>query len=121
MILHDEQLIPYVYAEYVASPHSINSLKCKTILSSLISASSPSTSSHIYVIIDGLDELPSAERATLLPILSRYLVESPFNGTVRLFVASQDLPDIRKFLLKKTKRIAVGNKVRTLIIHLARI
>ena len=112
MILHDEQLIPYVYEQYIASPHSINPSKCKRILNSLINASSPSSSSRIYVVIDGLDELPTAERETLLPILARYLVEAPFNDVIRLFVASQDLPDIRKVLLKKAKRITVGDRVR---------
>ncbi|KAF8545104.1 hypothetical protein BDD12DRAFT_977275 [Trichophaea hybrida] len=108
IILQDEQLIAYVYNQYTMTPHSITMPVCKKMLAHLFDSCSP-IACHIYIVIDGLDELPEAERAEFLPILKKWMIEKPV--VLRFFIASQDLPDIRKVLsARKTTRIVVGDK-----------
>ncbi|KAF8244003.1 hypothetical protein K440DRAFT_589065 [Wilcoxina mikolae CBS 423.85] len=107
IILQDEQLIAYVYNQYTTTPHSITMSVCKKMLAHLFDSCSP-IACHIYIVIDGLDELPEAERAEFLPILKKWMIEKPV--VLRFFIGSQDLPDIRKVLSRKTTRIVVGDK-----------
>jgi hypothetical protein len=107
IILQDEQLIDYVYNQYIETPHSITVLVCKKMLTCLLDSCTPNAS-HIYIVIDGLDELPDAERGEFLPILKKWMIEKL--AVLRFFIASQDLPDIRKVLRWKSSRITVGDK-----------
>jgi len=107
IILQDEQLIDYVYNQYIETPHSITVLVCKKMLTCLLDSCGPNAS-HIYIVIDGLDELPDAERREFLPILKKWMIEKL--AVLRFFIASQDLPDIRKVLRWKSSRITVGDK-----------
>jgi len=106
IILQDEQLIDYVYNQYIETPHSITVLVCKKMLTCLLDSCAPNAS-HIYIVIDGLDELPDAERGEFLPILMKWMIEKP--AVLRFFIASQDLLDIRN-VLRKSTRITVGDK-----------
>jgi len=107
IILQDEQLIDYVYNQYIETPHSITVLVCKKMLTCLLDSCAPNAS-HIYIVIDGLDELPDAERGEFLPILKKWMIEKL--AVLRFFIASQDLPDIRKVLRWKSSGITVGDK-----------
>lgn len=106
IILQDEQLMSSVYEEYIASPHSITVLKCKKMLNHLLGSGSPNGAGRTFILIDGLDELPEAERAEFLPIVKQMMN----NTALKIFIASQDLLDIRKVLSKHCTRISVGDK-----------
>jgi hypothetical protein len=109
IILQDEQLISYVYEQYIASPHCINLLICKKILNFLLDSCAPSGMNKIFMVIDGLDELPEAERVAFLPILKQFLAKGPYKTVLRLFIASQNLLDIRKVLSRTSTLISVGD------------
>ncbi|KAF8241747.1 hypothetical protein K440DRAFT_608219 [Wilcoxina mikolae CBS 423.85] len=110
IILQDEQLISYVYEQFIGSPHSITVVMCKKMLSHLLGSCAPSGTSKTFMIIDGLDELPEAERDEFLPIMKHLLTKEPFDTVLRVFIASQDLPDISKAISRKSTRISVGDK-----------
>lgn len=59
------------------------------------------TGERLYIVIDGLDELPVAERKLFAPILKKFLSEKPLSEAIAMFVASQDLDDIRKTMSTK--------------------
>jgi len=98
MILQDNDLIPYVYTQYINNPNFASFPRCKKLLSKLLGECAPCGSYSIYVVLDGLDELPEAERKQLFPVLKPILAEEPCISTVRVYIASQDLVDIRKAL-----------------------
>lgn len=109
IILQDEQLISYVYEQYTSSPHSITVVTCKKMLSYLLESCVPSGTSKAFLVIDGLDELPEAERGEFLPIMKQMLTKEPYDTVLRVFIASQDLPDISKAISRKSSRLSVGN------------
>jgi hypothetical protein len=110
IILQDELLISYVYEQYIQSPHCITILMCKKMLHFLLDSCTPSGPSKTFIVIDGLDELPEAERVIFLPILKQLIAKAPYKTVLRLFIASQDLPDIRKVLSSTSTLISVGDK-----------
>jgi hypothetical protein len=60
---------------------------------------------RLYMVVDGLDELPGSERGLFLRILQSLLLEKPVCDAVKIFIASQALPDIMKVMRKKGSRI----------------
>lgn len=71
-------------------------MKLKTLLCNLLEAS-VTASEHAYIIIDGLDELPGAERQGLFTVL-KALRKTPLNSVARIFVASRSILDIHTAL-----------------------
>lgn len=76
------------------------------MLNHLLGSGSPNGADRTFILIDGLDELPEAERAEFLPIVKQMMN----NTALKIFIASQDLLDIRKVLSKHCTRISVGDK-----------
>lgn len=90
IISQKQDLLVYVYPE-ITKLLSVPMLQ--KLLYELIEAS-VSPSEFVYVIIDGLDELPQTERERLMRIL-KGLKQKPLSLASRIFVASRDLADIR--------------------------
>jgi len=101
-ILQDNDLIPYIYDQYINNPSSASYPRCKKLLNDLLGECTPCGFHPIYIVLDGLDELPDAERKQLFPVLKPILTEEPFMSTAKVYIASQDLVDIRKALKKST-------------------
>lgn len=84
-----------------------------------------STGDRLHIVIDGLDELPSEERARFLKYLNKLMTAN--SGTknntpatadaVSVYIASQPLADIKKSLMAKRKgslpmaQVAIGERV----------
>lgn len=98
-----------LHAPLLLKSVSIELSKCKQILEELVKLSS-----SIYLVIDGLDELPNSERSTFLPILSRFIKDKAYTPVLKVFVASQKLNDIEKVLRRsrnlKTITVGSGNR-----------
>lgn len=53
------------------------------------------THGHVYIVVDGLDELLDSERESFLSIL-KILRTGSFKSITKIFVASRNISDIRK-------------------------
>lgn len=98
IISQKQDLLAYIYPE-ITKLLSVSMLQ--KVLCDLIEASVP-PSGFVYIIIDGLDELPKTERDSLLRILG-VLRRKPLSLASRIFVASRDLAEIRTMLEKPEK------------------
>jgi len=71
IICQDEQLLLFVYEQCIASLGPITIPRCKKILNDLLELCLPDRAGKVFILIDGLDELPEADRAQLIPVLKR--------------------------------------------------
>lgn len=111
IVNQDNDLLPYVYREWMNDHHSHSSVsKLKNLFCNLLETS-VTASEHAYIIVDGLDELPDNERREFLLVLKALRSKAPFNSITRIFVASRNLSDIRTGLstLKATDISIEGN------------
>lgn len=90
-----DDLLQLIYEQCDEDHDSLFSIsKLKKLFCQLLEASAI-TSGHVYIIVDGLDELPDAERQSFLSIL-KILRTGLFRSITEIFVASRNLSDIRK-------------------------
>lgn len=88
-------LLELVYEQCEEDHGSLSSASgLKKLFCGLLEAS-VLTSGHVYIVVDGLDELPCPERESFLSIL-KTLRTGSYRLITKIFVASRNLSDIRK-------------------------
>lgn len=92
----DPDLAPFIYDNYYAKGRSPTTKALKEILVTIIKELD-----FVRLIVDGVDEVQSAEHRRLLQEL--HTVTTAGGTSCKLLVSSQDLPSIRPFLSGKTR------------------
>lgn len=123
---YDDQLILYLWEEHCRTPQSPSVEMCQDLLKNSIQISVP-PNERLYMVVDGLDELPASERKNFITFMSKLLSQDPKQGnapsstmdSICLYIASQDEYDIRAFISPKrrgtrfipTRSVAVDQNV----------
>ena len=95
LLSQNDELLPYMYDQCHLSGQS--SLLSAEMSRSLLETAL-TTVSKIYIIIDGIDECPLAERAAILKFFTSLIERSDSMEKLRCLFVSQDENDIRKYL-----------------------
>lgn len=98
MVRHEEALVPYCHDEMNTSRDS--TLVTEALTEKLLKVFCETIPKQ-YIIIDGLDECPPAERQNLVRVLKGIVKtcdENSHLGKPRLLIVSQNLGDIQKSL-----------------------
>jgi len=102
LAIRDNEVLLYLFEESSKSRHAPTVAKLRKLLIDCIKLINYN---KLYIIVDGLDEMEDEEMRKLLPYF--HTLEATF--IVRLFVASRDIPDIRK-TFSSAKEIRAENR-----------
>ncbi len=96
-LLHDEAVLPYMYAQCAASAEA--KLESPAALKELVQTVLRGAS-QLAIVVDGLDECDEAERKQTLAFLRQLLDDANRDspGSVRALFASQDVANMRRHL-----------------------